>query len=141
MVSGFDTMHAEMASQLHQTPLPLAPVRAKAVALDCDRGRLSVEAGFLWRKDIADQLDFTRHRAAVLSDPRDARRVKFTLHDLIKQRVFHMAAGYEDANDSNTLRDHPLFKLMHDRLPKIGAPLASQPTIDPGEFQCVSVCK
>ncbi len=95
--SGVDPMHAEMASQLHQTPLPLAPVRAKAVALDCDRGRLAVDAGLLWRKDIADQLGFTRHRAAVLSDPRDARRVKFTLHDLIKQRVFHMAAGYEDA--------------------------------------------
>jgi hypothetical protein len=102
MVSYVDPMHTKMASQLHQTPLPLAPVRAKAVALDCNSGRLSADTGLLWRKDIADQLGFTRHRAVVLSDPRDARRVKFTLHDLIKQRVFHMAAGYEDAN--NTLR-------------------------------------
>ena len=69
MVSGVDPMPAEMASQLHQTPLPLAPVRAKAVALDCDRGRLAVDAGLLWRKDIADQLGFTRHRAAVLTTP------------------------------------------------------------------------
>ena len=134
MVLDFDPMHAETASQLLQTPLPLAPVRAKAVALDCDSRRLSADATLLWRKDIDDQLGFTRHRAAVLSDPCDARRVKFILHDLIKQRVFHIAAGYEDANDSNILHDDPLVKLMHHRLPKTGAPLASQPTIDPGEF-------
>src|SRR3989442_932867 len=40
-----------------------------------------------------------------------------------------MAAGYEDANDADTLRDNPIFKLMRDRLPETGAPLASQPTI------------
>jgi hypothetical protein len=40
-----------------------------------------------------------------------------------------IAAGYEDANDSNTLRHDPLFKLLLDRLPETGAPLASQPTI------------
>jgi Transposase DDE domain group 1 len=43
--------------------------------------------------------------------------------------VFQIAAGYEDANDSNTLRDDPIFKLMLERLPETGAPLASQPTI------------
>jgi hypothetical protein len=40
-----------------------------------------------------------------------------------------MAAGYEDANDANTLRHDPIFKLLRDRLPETGAPLASQPTI------------
>ena len=67
--------------------------------------------------------------AAVLSDPRDPRRVHFTLQDLLKQRVFQIAAGYEDANDANTLRHDPIFKLLLDRLPETGAPLASQPTI------------
>jgi hypothetical protein len=65
----------------------------------------------------------------VLSDPRDSRRVHFTHHDLLKQRVFQIAAGYEDANDANTLRHDPIFKLLLDRLPETGAPLASQPTI------------
>jgi hypothetical protein len=31
----------------------------------------------------------------VLSDPRDPRRVHFTLHDLLKQRVLQIAAGYD----------------------------------------------
>jgi hypothetical protein len=129
IVSGCDPMPAEMTPPLQRTPLELAPVGNKAVALDFDGGRLSSDAGLVLLKDINDQLGLTRHLAAVLSDPRDPRRINFTLEDLIKQRVFQIAAGYEDANDANTLREDPIFKLMLDRLPETGAPLASQPTI------------
>jgi hypothetical protein len=129
MVSGFDPMQAAMATPLQPAPLPLVPVGGKAVALDFDGGRLSSDAGLVLLKDIDAQLGFTRNLAAVLSDPRDPRRINFTLEDLIKQRVFQIAAGYEDANDANTLRDDPIFKLMLDRLPESGAPLASQPTM------------
>jgi len=127
LVSGFDPLQADRAPQLQQTPLHLAPVGAKAVALDFDGGRLSSDAGLVLLKDLDEQLGLTRHLAAVLSDPRDPRRVKFPRHDLLTQRVFHSAAGYEDANDSNTRRDAPIVKLMLDRLPETGAPLASQP--------------
>jgi hypothetical protein len=129
MVSGFDPMPAEMATQRQAASLHLAPVGGKAVALDFDGGRLSSDAGVVLLKDLDAQLGLTRNLAAVLSDPRDPRRVNFTLEDLIKQRVFQIAAGYEDANDSNTLRDDPIFKLMLDRLPETGPPLASQPTM------------
>ena len=129
MVSGVDPMPADMATQLQPAPLPLAPVGAKAVDLDFDGGRLSSDAGMVLLKDIDDQLGLHARLAAVLSDPRDARRIHFTPEDLLKQRVFQIAAGYEDANDSNTLRDDPIFKLLLDRLPESGAPLASQPTI------------
>src|SRR4030095_15897576 len=71
----------------------------------------------------------THNLAAVLSDPRDPRRVHFTQRDLLKQRVLHIAAGDEDANDANTLRHDPIFKLLLERLPETGAPLASPPTL------------
>src|SRR5215831_13425926 len=129
LVSGFDPMQATMATQLQPTALPLVPIGGKAVDLDFDGGRLSSDAGVVLLKDIDAQLGFTRNLAAVLSDPRDPRRIHFTLEDLIKQRVFQIAAGYEDANDSNTLRDDPIFKLLLDRLPETGASLASQPTL------------
>ena len=123
-ISGVDSMPVERAS-----PLQLAPVGDKAVALDFDGGRLSSDAGVVLLKDIDAQLGLTRDLAVVLSEPRDPRRINFTRQDLIQQRVFQIAAGYEDANDSNTLRDDPIFKLMLNRLPETGAPLASQPTI------------
>jgi hypothetical protein len=40
-----------------------------------------------------------------------------------------MAAGYEDANDANTLRPDPICKLLRDRLPDPGPPWASQPPL------------
>jgi len=117
-------MQADMA-----TPLQLAPVGDKVVALDFDGGRLSSDAGLVLLKDPDEQLGLTHNLAAVLSEPRDARRLTFTRHDLLKQRVLQIAAGYEDANDANTLRHDPIFKVLLGRLPETGAPLASQPTL------------
>src|SRR6266568_2519016 len=124
-----DSMPAEMTTPLQLSPLRLVPVGAKAVDLDFDGGRLSSDAGLVLLNDPDDQLGLTRDLAAVLRDPRDPRRVHFTLHDLLKQRVLQIAAGYEDANDANTLRHDPLFKLLLGRLPDTGPPLASQPTL------------
>src|SRR6266850_1909243 len=128
-IPGVDSMQAAITPPLHLAPLHLAPVGAKAVDLDFDGGRLSSDAGLVLLKDPDEQLSLTHSLAAVLSDPRDPRRVHFTHHDLLKQRIFQIAAGYEDANDANTLRHDPIFKLLLDRLPETGAPLASQPTI------------
>src|SRR3989475_11578018 len=129
MIPGCDSMHAELTTQRQLTPLRLAPVRDKTVELDFAGGHLSSDAGLVLLKDIDDQLGLTRALAAVLADARDARRIHFTSEDLLKQRIFQIAAGYEDANDANTLRHDPIFKLLLDRLPETGAPLASQPTI------------
>jgi hypothetical protein len=123
-IAGIDSLQAARS-----TPLQLAPVGDKAAFLDFDGGRLSSDAGLVLLKDPDEQLGLTRALATVLSDPREARRVHFTQHDLLKQRVLQIAAGYEDANDANTLRHDPIFKLLLDRLPETGAPLASQPTI------------
>jgi hypothetical protein len=123
-IPGVDAMPADIASPLHW-----AALEDKAVLVDFDGGRLSSDGGLVLLNDPDDQIGLTRDLAAVLRDPRDPRRINFTLHDLLKQRVLHIAAGYEDANDANTLRHEPIFKLLLGRLPESGAPLASQPTI------------
>jgi Transposase DDE domain group 1 len=128
-IPGVDSMQAEMAPPLQWPPLHLAAVGAKAVDLAFDGGRLSSDGGLVLLNDPDEQLGLTRDLAAVLNDLRDPRRVHFTLHDLLKQRVLQIAAGYADANDANTLRHDPIFKLLLDRLPETGPPLASQPTI------------
>jgi hypothetical protein len=123
-IRGIDSMPADIAS-----PLLLAPLEDKAVLLDFDGGRLSSDGGLVLLNDPDEQIGLTRDLAAVLRDPRDPRRINFTLHDLLKQRVLQIAAGYEDANDANTLRHDPIFKLLLGRLPQSGPPLASQPTL------------
>jgi hypothetical protein len=51
------------------------------------------------------------------------------LSDLVRQRVFQIALGYEDANDGDTLRADPALKAACERLPITGEALASQPTL------------
>ena len=47
----------------------------------------------------------------------------------MRQRIFSIALGYEDANDADTLKSDPALKIMSGRLPENDADLASQPTI------------
>jgi hypothetical protein len=55
--------------------------------------------------------------------------VRHPLTTLVRQRVYQVACGYEDQNDSDTLRSDPLLKLVLGSLPETGVDLASQPTI------------
>jgi hypothetical protein len=47
----------------------------------------------------------------------------------VRQRIFQIACGYEDQNDSNSLSFDPLLKLVCGFLAETGGELASQPTI------------
>lgn len=42
-----------------------------------------------------------------ITDFRHTGYIKHTLRDLLTQRIFQIALGYEDGNDSNTLRCTP----------------------------------
>lgn len=116
-------------------PLILPAVAEKPVLLDFDGGRLSSDAGLLLLQQVDEQIGLTHALASVLSDPRDGRYTKHTLEDLLRQRVYQIAAGYEDANDSNALRTDPILKLALGRLPETDPPLASQPTMTRFENQ------
>jgi hypothetical protein len=68
--------------------------------------------------------------AARLSDPREANKISHSLLELIRQRVYQIVGGYEDANDSNLLRHDPILKIACGREPIAGEELlASQPTL------------
>jgi hypothetical protein len=128
MVSGGDPRQREPATQRPHAQLPLASGAGKTVERDFDGGRWSADAGVLLRKDIEDQRGRPRALAAVLADPRDARRLPFPSEDLLKQRGGQSAAGSEEAHDSHALRDDPICQLRRERLPATGAPLASHAT-------------
>jgi len=51
------------------------------------------------------------------------------VRDLLRQRIFGLACGYEDGNDAARLVDDPLHKLAMGRDPVTGGALASQPTL------------
>ena len=48
---------------------------------------------------------------------------------MLRLRMFLIAAGYEDADDCDSLRADPVFKMAVGRLPESGDALCSQPTM------------
>ena len=90
---------------------------------------MTSDGGGLLLREIDERYGVTAAAAFSIRDRRDRKR---TLHDigaLLRQRIFSIALGYEDANDADTLRSDPALKIMSGRLPETGADLASQPTI------------
>lgn len=80
-------------------------------------------------REIEAQIGVISRLAGALHDPRDARYTKHSYEEMLSQRIFQMACGYDDANDCNTLRHDPAFKAACGRLPILGEPLASQPSV------------
>jgi Transposase DDE domain group 1 len=110
-----------------QIVLPFARLRGKNLQADFEGGTLSSDGGVLFLREIEDQVGVIRRFALALDDPRDARYTDHSYEELLRQRIFQIACGYEDANDCTTLRHDPAFKVACGRLPLADDVLASQP--------------
>jgi hypothetical protein len=67
-------------------------------------GDITSDGGVLLLRQIDRRLGLTEAMAKVIPDPRDPGRCQHRWVDLIRQRVYSLALGYEDLNDHQTLR-------------------------------------
>jgi hypothetical protein len=70
-------------------------------------------------------IGLTERMADSLCEWREEGKVRHSLAELLRQRVYSIACGYVDGNDAARLRDDPMHRMLLDR----SSPLASQPTI------------
>jgi hypothetical protein len=101
----------------------------KPVVARFDQPHSSSDGGAVLLKACDERLRLTERIAACFRDERQPGKVKHTLHDLVRQRVFAIAGGYADCKDAARLGDDPMHKMLVDRDPLDGAALASQPTL------------
>ena len=118
-----------VSEQLLPTTLRVSQVEDKPVFVDFEGGALSSDAGALLLREVENQISIIGAIAEVIKDNRDSRYIKHTYQELLMQRVSQIASGNEDANDCDSLRDDPIFKMVANRLPETGAALGSQPTM------------
>jgi len=89
----------------------------------------SSDGGAVLLRAADRRLGLMTRLAAALVDGRQRGKVRHTLADLLAQRVYGLALGYDDANDAARLADDPMHKLLLGRDPVLGDALASQPTL------------
>jgi Transposase DDE domain group 1 len=101
----------------------------QSVVARFDQAHASSDGGAVLLKAIDERLGLTQRLAAGLTDRRQPGKVEHDLVELVQPRVFGIACGYADCNDSARLGHDPVHKLLLDRDPLAGPALASQPTL------------
>src|SRR5215468_7031295 len=110
-------------------PFELPAVARKKLSVGFDGGLMSSDGGVLLLREAERRLGIATRLAACIADRRDPERISHGLDEMLRLRMLAIAAGYEDADDCDRLRDDPVFKMAVGRLPESGDPLCSQPTM------------
>lgn len=94
-----------------------------------DGGDLTSDAGMLLLREAERRTGVVKGMAKAVADRRDPSRVRHSVSDLFRERAFAIAAGYEDANDLDDLREDPGLKVACEKRVSAREVLGSQPTI------------
>jgi hypothetical protein len=91
--------------------------------IDFTSEKISSDTSLVLLEKIERKHHLIRTYSSLISDKRDSRFIHYTNEQLLKQRVFLMMQGYEDANDAEYLKHDPVLQAILD------SNVASQPTI------------
>ena len=92
-------------------PFDLPSVARKKLSVGFDGGQLSSDAGVLVLRGVEKKLGLAARLASCIRDRRKPERIEHPLEEMLRLRMFAIAAGYEDANDCDSLRYDPIFKM------------------------------
>jgi len=105
-----------------------------------DGGSITSDGGGLLLREVERRTGILRQFAACFTDHREAEQVEHTVQDLVSQRVYGLALGYEDLNDHDELRRDPLLATLvgkadplgrdRARVRDVGAALAGKSTLN-----------
>jgi len=88
------------------------PLGRREVVGAFDGGTITSDAGGLLLREVEQRTGIIRQFAACFIDHRDAELIEHTVEELVAQRVYGLALGYEDLNDHDRLRLDPLLATL-----------------------------
>ncbi len=91
--------------------------------------RLSTDGGSPLLRQVDRRIGLLRRLADCFLDRRDAERIRHTVAEMVAQRVYGLALGYEDLNDHEQLRHDPLLGVLAGRR-DLDAALAGKSTLN-----------
>ncbi|GBD99572.1 hypothetical protein BMS3Abin07_01609 [bacterium BMS3Abin07] len=83
----------------------------RSIMMDFQGAKLSSDTGFLLLREMDERFGIVEGMKDNLVDNRSASHSRHTLVQMVRQRVYQIAAGYEDCNDADTLRIDPTLRL------------------------------
>ena len=116
-----------MPTQCIQAELDLGKTGARRLVGAFDGGAITSNGGVALLAGADRQLRLADRLASCFTDHRIPEAVKHTLPDLLRQRIFGLALGYEDLIDHDVLRFDPALTAVID---KPGGALAGKSTLN-----------
>jgi hypothetical protein len=102
---------------------------SRAVRAQFDGGTMTSDAGGLLLRETDRRLRLLPRLAQCFLDSRDPARIEHSVAEMVAQRVYGLALGYEDLNDHEQLRRDPLLKLLAGK-PELEDSLAGKSTLN-----------
>jgi hypothetical protein len=112
-----------------QSQFPFEAHFSRQVVAQFDGGPISTEGGAPLLRQADRRIGLLRRVAGCFTDARDPQRVEHHLGEMLAQRIYGLALGYEDLNDHEELRHDPLLALLAGQR-ELTTPLAGKSTLN-----------
>lgn len=99
-------------TECSQTNFEFAAHFSRSVVADFDGGALTSDGGALLLRQTEHRIHLLPRLAACFTDFRSQERIEHGVEQMLAQRVYGLALGYEDLNDHDQLRRDPLMNLL-----------------------------
>lgn len=116
-------------TECNQTGFPFEAHFSRQVVAQFDGAQMSTEGGALLLREADRKIGLLKRVARCFSDARDPERVEHGLGQMLAQRIYGLALGYEDLNDHEELRRDPLLAVVAGQR-EMGEPLAGKSTLN-----------
>jgi hypothetical protein len=101
-----------MMTECNQSVFEFPGINRREVVASFTGGAISSDGGGLLLRQTEQVTGVIRGFAACFTDHRDPELIEHTVADLVGQRVYGLALGYEDLNDHDRLRYDPLLATL-----------------------------
>lgn len=109
----------------------LSDFKCKKVEVRFNAEQVSNDGGLLLLNEVENQVGIIGRMVSCINDPRHQSYVKHSTVQMLSQRIMQIAAGYEDANDCNSMRNDGILKVCAGQEQS----MATQPTMSRFENQ------
>ena len=104
-----------METQCNQQSFEFHPLNERQVVGRFDGGEITTDAGGLLLREVEKRTRIIERFAACFRDHRAMGQVEHRVQELVGQRVYALALGYEDLNDHDELRRDPLLAVLAEK--------------------------
>jgi hypothetical protein len=116
-------------TECNQSSFGFENCAGREVVASFDGGAISSDGGCLLLRETDQRLNLLPRLAECFVDRRDPERVEHSVLEMLSQRIYGLALGYEDLNDHDDLRLDPLFGVLSGRK-DLNRPLAGKSTLN-----------